>query len=177
MCATSLLASLQILSTPPLRRTPLFGAALAAGNLLDRMALRVPGLELMAWMFSFRDGKASGMKRMLDLTAAAAGLLLLSPLLVPVAILIWLQDYHSPFYIAARSGRGGRPFRMVKFRSMEVRADRTGVDSTPGDDPRITAVGRIRRTKLDEVPQLWNVLRGDMSLVGPRPNVDRETIL
>jgi lipopolysaccharide/colanic/teichoic acid biosynthesis glycosyltransferase len=118
------------------------------------------------------------MKRLLDLTAAAAGLLLLSPLLVPVAILIWLQDYHSPFYIAARSGRGGRPFRMVKFRSMVVRADRTGVDSTSGDDPRITALGRwIRRTKLDEVPQLWNVLRGDMSLVGPRPNVERETIL
>ena len=110
------------------------------------------------------------MKRLLDLTAAAAGLLLLSPLLVPVAIAIWLQDFHSPFYVANRTGRGERPFRMVKFRSMVVRADRTGVDSTSGDDPRITALGRwIRRTKLDEVPQLWNVLRGEMSLVGPRP--------
>jgi lipopolysaccharide/colanic/teichoic acid biosynthesis glycosyltransferase len=102
----------------------------------------------------------------------------LSPVLIPLAVLIWLQDHHSPFYSAARSGRGGRSFRMVKFRSMVVRADGNGVDSTAGDDPRITAVGRwIRRTKLDEVPQLWNVLRGEMSLVGPRPNVERETIL
>jgi lipopolysaccharide/colanic/teichoic acid biosynthesis glycosyltransferase len=118
------------------------------------------------------------MKRLLDLTAAALGLVLLSPLLLPVAILIWLQDHHSPFYIASRTGRRERPFRMVKFRSMVIRADRTGVDSTAGDDPRITAVGRfIRRTKLDEVPQLWNVLKGEMSLVGPRPNVERETVL
>ena len=118
------------------------------------------------------------MKRLFDLGAAALGLLLLSPLLIPVAILIWLQDYSSPFYVANRTGRGERPFRMVKFRSMVVRADRTGVDSTAGDDPRITAIGRfIRRTKLDEVPQLWNVLKGEMSLVGPRPNVERETVL
>jgi lipopolysaccharide/colanic/teichoic acid biosynthesis glycosyltransferase len=118
------------------------------------------------------------MKRVFDLAAAALGLVLLSPLLIPVAVLIWWQDYHSPFYVANRTGRRERPFRMVKFRSMVVRADRTGVDSTAGDDPRITAVGRfIRRTKLDEVPQLWNVLKGEMSLVGPRPNVERETVL
>jgi lipopolysaccharide/colanic/teichoic acid biosynthesis glycosyltransferase len=118
------------------------------------------------------------MKRLLDLAAAAGGLLLLSPLLIAVAIAIWLQDFHSPFYVANRTGRGDRPFRMVKFRSMVVHADRTGVDSTSGGDPRITVLGRwIRRTKLDEVPQLWNVLRGEMSLVGPRPNVERETIL
>ncbi|MGH7498874.1 MAG: sugar transferase [Gemmatimonadales bacterium] len=118
------------------------------------------------------------MKRLLDLSAAVLGLIFLSPILLPVALLIWLQDYHSPFYVASRTGRGERPFRMVKFRSMVVRADRTGVDSTAGDDPRITALGRlIRRYKLDEVPQLWNVLRGEMSLVGPRPNVERETIL
>lgn len=118
------------------------------------------------------------MKRLLDLSVALLGLVLLSPILVPVAVLIWLQDYHSPFYIASRTGRGERPFRMVKFRSMVIRADRSGVDSTAGDDPRITALGRfIRRYKLDEVPQLWNVLRGEMSLVGPRPNVERETVL
>lgn len=118
------------------------------------------------------------MKRLLDMVGAALGLLVLSPILVPVAILIWLQDYHSPLYISDRTGRGERPFRMVKFRSMVVQADRTGVDSTAGDDPRITAIGRfIRRYKLDEVPQLWNVLKGEMSLVGPRPNVERETLL
>jgi lipopolysaccharide/colanic/teichoic acid biosynthesis glycosyltransferase len=66
----------------------------------------------------------------------------------------------------------------VKFRSMVIRADKTGVDSTAGDDPRITALGRtIRRFKFDEIPQLWNVLVGQMSLVGPRPNVERETVL
>ncbi|MBA3403677.1 MAG: sugar transferase [Gemmatimonadaceae bacterium] len=118
------------------------------------------------------------MKRTLDLLVAGAGLALLSPLLIVLAISIYLQDYHSPFYIASRVGRGEKPFRMVKFRSMVVKADTSGVDSTAGDDPRITSLGRfIRRFKLDEIPQLWNVLRGEMSLVGPRPNVQRETVL
>jgi len=118
------------------------------------------------------------MKRLLDIFASALGLVVLSPVLILVSVAIWLQDYRSPFYIASRTGRGERPFRMVKLRSMVVRADRSGVDSTAGDDPRITVVGRfIRKTKLDEVPQLWNVLRGEMSLVGPRPNVWRETLL
>lgn len=118
------------------------------------------------------------MKRAFDLTAAAAGLVLLSPILVVAGLLVWLQDFHSPLYIAPRTGRDERPFRMVKLRSMVRRADRFGVDSTAGDDPRITRIGWfIRRYKLDEVPQLWNVLKGDMSLVGPRPNVARETAL
>jgi lipopolysaccharide/colanic/teichoic acid biosynthesis glycosyltransferase len=118
------------------------------------------------------------MKRVLDITAATVGLIALSPLLIILSILIWLQDYHSPFYVANRMGRGERPFRMVKFRSMVVRADLSGVDSTAGDDPRITSLGKfIRRFKLDEIPQLWNVLKGEMSLVGPRPNVERETVL
>ena len=118
------------------------------------------------------------MKRVLDFTVALVGLILLSPLLAVLCVLIYLQDYHSPFYIAPRMGRGEKPFRMVKFRSMVIRADKTGVDSTAGDDPRITSLGRfIRRFKLDEIPQLWNVLLGQMSLVGPRPNVERETVL
>jgi lipopolysaccharide/colanic/teichoic acid biosynthesis glycosyltransferase len=118
------------------------------------------------------------MKRLGDIVAAALGLIVLSPLLIVLSFLIWLQDYHSPFYIANRMGRGERPFRMVKFRSMVIRADKTGVDSTAGDDPRITGLGKfIRRFKLDEIPQLWNVLWGSMSLVGPRPNVERETVL
>jgi lipopolysaccharide/colanic/teichoic acid biosynthesis glycosyltransferase len=118
------------------------------------------------------------MKRALDVTLSALGLLLAAPLLVPVAAAIWAQDGHSPFYVAPRTGRGGRPFRMVKLRSMRVGADRSGVDSTAAGDRRITPVGRfVRRYKLDELTQLWNVLAGDMSLVGPRPNVERETRL
>src|SRR5687768_13405619 len=91
-------------------------------------------------------------------------------------LLVWWQDKHSPFYMAPRVGKHGRAFRMVKLRSMVVNADQTGVDSTSADDRRILPIGRfIRRFKLDELPQLWNVVRGDMSLVGPRPNVKRET--
>jgi len=117
-------------------------------------------------------------KRAFDVLTALFGLVVFGPLLLIACFAIWLQDYHSPFYVASRTGRGEKPFRMVKLRSMVVRADRTGVDSTAGDDPRITAVGRlVRKTKLDELPQLWNVLRGDMSFVGPRPNVERETRL
>jgi lipopolysaccharide/colanic/teichoic acid biosynthesis glycosyltransferase len=117
-------------------------------------------------------------KRLFDGVAAAVGLVLLSPLLFVAGVAIWLQDFHSPFYLGLRTGRGSRPYRMVKFRSMVVRADKTGVDSTAGDDPRITTVGKVvRRLKLDELPQLWNVLWGEMSLVGPRPNVPRETDL
>ena len=114
-------------------------------------------------------------KRLIDILASAAGLLLLSPVLAVVLLLVWLQDFHSPFYIAARAGRGGRAFRMVKVRSMIVRADSSGIESTGANDPRITTVGRfVRRWKIDELSQLWNVLRGDMSLVGPRPNTLRE---
>jgi len=117
-------------------------------------------------------------KRLFDIVASFFGLILTSPILAPVMIAVWLQDFHSPFYIAPRVGRGGRLFRMVKLRSMVVRADKTGVDSTSANDPRITSVGRfIRRYKLDELSQLWNVLKGDMSLVGPRPQVDRDVAL
>jgi lipopolysaccharide/colanic/teichoic acid biosynthesis glycosyltransferase len=117
-------------------------------------------------------------KRAFDIAASGLGLLVLSPLLAVVALAIYLQDYHSPFYVATRVGKGERPFRMVKFRSMVIRADATGVDSTAGDDPRITRIGAfVRRFKLDEIPQLWNVFWGSMSLVGPRPNVERETQL
>ncbi|MDP3001475.1 MAG: sugar transferase, partial [Bryobacterales bacterium] len=89
-----------------------------------------------------------------------------------VAIAIWLQDFRSPFYVASRMARGGGKFRMVKFRSMVVSADKTGVNSTAGSDRRITPVGRlVRKYKFDELVQLWNVLIGDMSFVGPRPQV------
>jgi lipopolysaccharide/colanic/teichoic acid biosynthesis glycosyltransferase len=118
------------------------------------------------------------MKRIFDLFTSAIGLLVAAPLLIPICFFIWLQDRHSPFYIAERVGKGHRPFRMVKIRSMIVKADRTGVDSTAGDDKRITPVGHlVRKLKLDELSQLWNVLKGDMSVVGPRPNVPREVAL
>ena len=118
------------------------------------------------------------MKRLLDISVSLIGLLVLSPVLLPVIFLVWRQDGHSPFYIAPRVGKGERIFRMVKLRSMVINADKSGVDSTSGNDSRITAVGHfIRRYKLDELTELWNVLLGDMSLVGPRPNVQRETNL
>lgn len=114
-------------------------------------------------------------KRTVDILASLLGLLALSPLLAVVLFLIWRQDGHSPFYIAERAGRGGKPFRMVKIRSMIVRADATGVESTSASDNRITPIGHfVRKWKLDELSQLWNVLKGDMSLVGPRPNTLRE---
>jgi len=112
------------------------------------------------------------MKRIMDFSIALIGLIVGSVVLIPAAIAVWIGDCHSPFYIATRVSRGGGTFRMVKLRSMRVLADKTGVMSTSGDDPRITAVGRfIRRAKLDELTQLWNVLKGEMSLVGPRPQV------
>jgi lipopolysaccharide/colanic/teichoic acid biosynthesis glycosyltransferase len=112
------------------------------------------------------------LKRAFDILVAALGLLLFSPLLLAVMLAIWLQDRHSPFYIAPRMARDGGVFHMVKFRSMVLNADKIGGSSTAGDDRRITPVGRfVRDYKIDEVIQLWNVLRGDMSLVGPRPQV------
>jgi len=117
-------------------------------------------------------------KRLVDILASFFGLLITSPILLPVMFLVWKEDKKSPFYIAPRSGRNGTTFKMVKLRSMVVDADKSGVDSTSGNDMRITPIGhKIRRYKLDELIQLWNVLIGDMSLVGPRPNVKTETDL
>lgn len=118
------------------------------------------------------------MKRLFDVVASFFGLVFASPILLPVMFLVWREDWHSPFYVAPRVGKGDVPFNMVKLRSMVVNADKSGVDSTSAGDQRITPVGHfIRRYKLDELTQLWNVLKGDMSLVGPRPNVKRETDL
>ena len=118
------------------------------------------------------------MKRVFDIVASSAGLLAMSPVLLAFIFLIWLQDRHSPFYIADRIGRFGKIFRMVKLRSMVAGADKNGVDSTATGDPRITWIGYlIRRYKLDEFSQLWNVLWGKMSFVGPRPNVEREVAI
>ena len=116
------------------------------------------------------------MKRLFDILTSALGLIAFSPVLLPVMFLVWRQDSHSPFYVAPRVGINEKSFKMVKLRSMVVNADKSGVDSTGSNDMRITPVGHfIRKYKLDEITQLWNVLLGDMSLVGPRPNVKRET--
>lgn len=115
-------------------------------------------------------------KRLFDIVLSFTGLFLFSPLLIPAIAAIWFQDFRSPFYIAIRVGRDRKLFRMVKLRTMVVAADKTGVNSTSANDGRITRVGQIVRAwKLDELSQLWNVLLGHMSLVGPRPNVERET--
>jgi len=117
-------------------------------------------------------------KRLFDVAIAALGLLLLSPLILGAMLLVWAKDRHSPLYISRRVGRHGRSFHMVKIRSMVVAADRTGVSSTAATDLRITPIGHfIRRWKLDELTQLYNVLTGDMSLVGPRPNIANEVAL
>mgnify|MGYP006083720023 FL=1 len=118
------------------------------------------------------------MKRFLDFIISCFGLLVATPVLVPVMFLVWVQDFKSPFYIAQRVGRDGKQFKMVKLRSMIINADSSGVDSTSSNDTRITPIGHIiRKFKLDELTQLWNVFKGDMSLVGPRPNVKAETEL
>lgn len=112
------------------------------------------------------------MRRCIDVAASAIGLIVLAPILSLCCALIWLHDFRSPFYVAPRVGRRGRGFRMLKLRSMVVEADRLGGSSSGTNDERITLVGRfMRRLKLDEFAQLWNVLKGDMSLVGPRPQI------
>ena len=118
------------------------------------------------------------MKRLFDIFISLLGLVILSPVLLTFMYLVYRQDNHSPFYVASRVGKNGVMFKMLKLRSMSVNADKSGVDSTSVDDIRITPIGHeIRRYKLDEFTQLWNVLIGDMSLVGPRPNVLSDTNL
>lgn len=111
-------------------------------------------------------------KRLFDLTAAVFGLVITSPLFVAAAVAIKLQDGGAVFYRQERIGRHGRPFRIWKFRSMRERTEETGPCITAAGDPRITTIGRfLREWKIDELPQLINVIVGQMSIVGPRPEV------
>lgn len=132
-------------------------------------------------------GAMKGSKRVFDVVTAAAALVVLSPVMIVTMALIKIQDRGPVLYRGTRVGLGGKPFQMLKFRSMVVDAEArlAAVREAAGqgevafykdeDDPRITAVGRlIRRTSIDELPQLFNVLRGDMSIVGPRPMVADE---
>ena len=117
-------------------------------------------------------------KRAVDVAGAVAGLVVLSPVLAALALLVKAGDGGPVLFRQERVGRDGRLFWMYKFRSMVQDAERGGSLLTVGGDPRITPVGRLlRRTKLDELPQLLNVLRGEMSLVGPRPEVPRYVAL
>jgi lipopolysaccharide/colanic/teichoic acid biosynthesis glycosyltransferase len=110
------------------------------------------------------------MRTFIESTVAIIVLLLLSPLLLFVCLAIVLDSPGSPFYFALRIGRGGKPFKMVKFRSMIPGAAKRGPSITGRNDPRITRIGTILRlTKLDELPQFFNVVTGSMSMVGPRP--------
>lgn len=112
------------------------------------------------------------LKRLFDFTASLAGLILLSPLLVATMLAIRLESPGPVFFLQERIGLEGRRFNIIKFRTMRQSAPAEGPQITIGQDPRITSIGyTLRKFKLDELPQLINVLRGEMSLVGPRPEV------
>lgn len=118
------------------------------------------------------------MKRIFDILMAVTGLAMLSPLLLWVTWRIKQEDHGPVFYRGARVGFHGRVFHILKFRTMVLDAEKLGGSSTSDDDPRITKIGKtLRKYKLDELPQLFNVLTGEMSLVGPRPEIKRYTDL
>jgi len=118
------------------------------------------------------------LKRLFDCMCALLGLVVLSPLLGLIALAVKASDGGFVFYRGLRTGFKGKQFRIWKFRTMVVDAEKTGVTATADDDPRVTRVGMfLRKYKLDELPQLVNVLVGEMSLVGPRPEVPQYTAL
>ena len=111
-------------------------------------------------------------KRLFDLFFSLIGVIILSPLLLVLAILIKTSSPGPVFYRGIRAGKNGKNFKIFKFRTMVVNAEKMGGPSTALDDPRLTRIGKfLRKWKLDELPQLFNVIKGDMSLVGPRPEV------
>jgi lipopolysaccharide/colanic/teichoic acid biosynthesis glycosyltransferase len=115
-------------------------------------------------------------KRIFDIVLSVVGLALLSPLMLAVAVVVRLSSAGPALYRGRRVGLNGRLFYVLKFRTMFVNADRLGGSCTADDDVRITRIGRsLRKTKLDELPQLLNVLTGEMSLVGPRPELEEFT--
>ena len=127
----------------------------------------------MTWPARGREYVEGRLKRGLDFSASLIALLVMSPAFLVLGVLVFLTSGHPVLFAQERVGRRGRPFRLFKFRTMRTGADR-GLPITAEGDIRITRLGRLLRpAKLDELPQLWNVLRGDMSLVGPRPEVPR----
>ncbi|QUL37353.1 sugar transferase [Erythrobacter sp. JK5] len=118
-------------------------------------------------------------KRLVDIIGSLAAIALTLPVMFALALAIWLEDRDSPFFVQSRTGMGGKPFRMYKFRSMSNRAAPECDDSaredaiTKSEDARVTRIGKfIRKFRLDELPQLFNVLKGEMSLIGPRPEAN-----
>ncbi len=112
------------------------------------------------------------MKRLFDIIFSSLGIVILSPIFLWIAWRIHGEDGGPVFYRGERVGRRGKPFRIFKFRTMVVNAEKLGGSSTADDDPRVTRIGhKLRKHKLDELPQLFNVFWGEMSLVGPRPEV------
>ena len=111
-------------------------------------------------------------KRLFDILISLAAIIASLPVVALCCLLIWAEDGHWPIYRGLRVGRSGRDFRMIKLRTMIPYGDRLGGSSTAVSDSRLTPIGAVmRRYKLDELPQFWNVLAGDMSVVGPRPNI------
>ena len=111
-------------------------------------------------------------KRIFDIVVALLGIVLASPLFIGIALAVKLDSPGPVLYNGVRVGKGGKPFRMHKFRTMVPSADKMGGPSTAGDDQRLTRVGKfLKKFQLDELPQLINVLKGEMSIVGPRPEV------
>ena len=159
-------------------------------QLVKELASRTRGnrrrsLRLLAWKVTVKASYAT--KRLMDIVLSAVGMLLLSPVYLAIAAAVKLSSPGPVFFVQTRVGRYGRHFKFYKFRSMRQDAEaqkaalmarnesKDGVIFKMKDDPRITKVGRfLRRTSLDELPQLWNVFIGDMSLVGPRPPVPSE---
>ena len=117
-------------------------------------------------------------KRIFDILFSLSGLLFFSPILIIFLISVWKYDKKSPLYIAPRIGKNSKIFNLIKIRTMTVDADKKGISSTSNNDSRIIPIGqKIRKYKIDELTQLFNVLIGNMSLVGPRPNVKTEVDL
>ena len=118
------------------------------------------------------------MIRFFDVLFSAIGLILLSPILISIGLLIKIESKGGSFYTQERIGKNGNPFKLYKFRSMRTGSDKKGLITIGEKDNRITKIGfYLRKYKLDELPQLWNVFIGDMSLVGPRPEVRKYTDL
>ncbi|MEM3112426.1 MAG: sugar transferase [Candidatus Anstonellales archaeon] len=117
-------------------------------------------------------------KRIFDFTASLLGLIILSPFLLVIAMLIYLSDGRPVFFKQKRIGKDFISFNFIKFRTMIVNKENSGPLVTQGNDPRITPLGRfLRKTKIDELPQLINVLKGEMSIVGPRPEVEKYVMM